>query len=86
MHISKKKCNFAVVFDNSIKTKQIIVQFKGFFCMKKMMFIAAIALCAMACGNCSKCNNKCEGACETADSTVVVEEVVDSAAVETVAE
>lgn len=56
--------------------------------MKKMMFIAAIAMCAMACGtkatkcegNCEqkceqKCDSTCKKACEQtcADSTVVVE-------------
>ncbi|MCQ2313169.1 MAG: hypothetical protein MJZ84_06970 [Paludibacteraceae bacterium] len=33
--------------------------------MKKMMFIAAIAMCAMACGTkATKCDGKCEGKCE----------------------
>ncbi len=83
MHISKKKCNFAVVFDNNIKTKQIIVQLKGFFCMKKMMFIAAIALCAMACGNCSK-SSKCEGKCEQKCEQTCEQACTDSTAVEVV--
>lgn len=59
--------------------------------MKKMMFIAAIALCAMACGNCksSKCEGKCEGNCEQ-KCEQKCEQVCDSAAAvveaETVAE
>ncbi len=53
--------------------------------MKKMMFIAAIALCAMACGNCSKegkCEGNCEGKCEQKCEQVCeqAEVVVDSTA------
>lgn len=59
--------------------------------MKKVLFIAAIAMCAMSCGNKAAkcCEGKCEGACEAAAEEVVVEEpvveeVIDSAAVEVV--
>ena len=51
--------------------------------MKKMMFIAAIALCAMACGNCSK-SSKCEGKCEQKCEQVCEQACADSAAVEDV--
>lgn len=61
--------------------------------MKKVLLIAAVALCAMSCGN---KNAKCEGSCcdSTAAATeevVVVEEeaaaeVVEEVAAETVAE
>lgn len=51
--------------------------------MKKIMFVAAIALCAMSCGNKAQkaCNGEC---CQEAEAVVaeeVVEEVVDSAEV-----
>ena len=49
--------------------------------MKKMMFIAAIAMCAMACGNCKKCDKQCEKQCEEAAVEVVEEAVADSAVV-----
>lgn len=59
--------------------------------MKKVLFIAAIAMCAMSCGNkAAKCEGHCEEACcEAAAEEVVVEEavvegVIDSAAVEVV--
>lgn len=51
--------------------------------MKKMMFIAAIALCAMACGNCSKsskCEGKCEQKCEQACADSAAVEVVETVA------
>lgn len=50
--------------------------------MKKIMFLAAIALCAMSCGN--KAQKACEGECCQEEAVVceeVVEEVVDSAEV-----
>ena len=65
--------------------------------MKKVLLIAAVALCAMSCGN---KNAKCEGSCcdstAAVEETVVVEEaaaqdttvaeVVEEVAAETVAE
>ena len=50
--------------------------------MKKVLLIAAVALCAMSCGN---KNAKCESSCcdsTAADSAVVVEEVVEEAVAE----
>ncbi len=55
--------------------------------MKKMMFIAAIALCAMACGNCSKsskCEGECEQQCEQKCEQACEQACADSAAVEVV--
>lgn len=71
--------------------------FNAFKVMKKVLLIAAVALCAMSCGNKNaKC---CEGSCcdstaateevvvveedtTAADSAVVVEEVVEEAVAE----
>lgn len=41
--------------------------------MKKVLLIAAVALCAMSCGN---KNAKCEGSCCDAEAAVATEEVV----------
>ena len=62
--------------------------------MKKVLLIAAVALCAMGC--CKKADKACEGNCcaeeaavevvEEAEEVVEVAEVADSAAVEVVEE
>jgi len=55
--------------------------------MKKVLFVAAIALCAMGC--CKKCDKSCQGQCcqEAAADTVVVEEAAaDAVVVEEAAE
>lgn len=49
--------------------------------MKKVLFLAAIAMCAMACGNKAE---KCCGACDTTANDTVEVEVVDTVAVDTV--
>ncbi len=41
--------------------------------MKKVLLIAAVALCAMSCGN---KNAKCEGSCCDAEAAVATEKVV----------
>lgn len=43
--------------------------------MKKVLFIAAVALCAMACGN--KAADKA-GCCDSAATDTVAEQVVDT--------
>lgn len=48
--------------------------------MKKIMFVAAIALCAMSCGG-NKAEKACDKQCCQEAEAVVAEEVVDSAAV-----
>ncbi len=45
--------------------------------MKKVLFIAAVALCAMACGNKAAEN---AGACDSAAVDTVAEQVVDTVA------
>ena len=45
--------------------------------MKKVLFIAAVALCAMACGNKAAEN---AGACDSAAVDTVDEQVVDTVA------
>lgn len=73
-------------FSDTKLKKNVIYRFKtSFKVMKKIMFVAAIALCAMSCGG-NKAEKACDKqCCQEAEAVVaeevVAEEVVDSAAV-----
>ncbi len=75
MDICKIYCNFAADFWKNRKSIVNINLFKALKIMKKVLFIAAVALCAMACGN--KAADKA-GCCDTAATDTVAEQVVDT--------
>ena len=56
----------------------LILTFEDKKIMKKVLFLAVVAMCAMACG---KCGDKCDKQDTVKVDTPVVEQVVDTPAV-----
>jgi hypothetical protein len=78
LDICKKCCNFAADFRENDGNLMLILTFKDKKIMKKVLFLAVVAMCAMACG---KCGDKCDKQDTVKVDTPVVEQVVDTPAV-----